>query len=82
MQLLTKAEVCEMLQISQATLQRIVANGELRQTKIGRQCRYDKADVERFVLLNTSHERKTPRRPVPKPEKMPECGYYPYMKVV
>ena len=57
--LLGKTEVCEALGISRATLDRIVASGELEALKIRGQVRFSRNDV----LLYLAHCRD------PKPEK-------------
>ena len=47
--LLTKGEVCELLSVSRATLDRIVAAGELDALRIGGQVRFDRTELERYV---------------------------------
>jgi len=91
--LLTKAEVCEALQISRATLDRIVAAGEIETLRIGGQVRFSQQEL--LCYLGRCRESKTPaklivvkkepaKRGRPKGSKnhKPVQDYYPGMKVV
>lgn len=91
--LLTKTELCEVLQISRATLDRIVAAGEIEALHIRGQVRFDRQEVRRY--LDCCRESKAParladvkkepaRRGRPKGSKnhKPVQNYYPGMKVV
>jgi len=94
--LLTKAEVCEMLQISRATLDRIVASGELVALRVGAQVRFEKntlllylgrcREVKPGASRSTAPEapKEPARRGRPKGSRKapPEQHYFPGMKVV
>ena len=88
--LLNKAEVCEMLQISRATLDRIVAAGDLETIRIGRQVRFDKQDLERYLdrccrVRQAAIKKEPARRGRPKGSrncKPQQLRYTPGMKVV
>ena len=47
--LLTKTELCDVLQISRATLDRIVAAGEIEALHIRGQVRFDRQEVRRYL---------------------------------
>ena len=91
--LLTKTEVCELLQISRPTLDRIVAAGEIEVLRIGGQVRFSQQELLRY--LGRCREQKAPARLVdvkkeparrgrPRGSKThkPVQEYYPGMKVV
>ena len=91
--LLTKTEVCELLQISRPTLDRIVAAGEIEVLRIGGQVRFSQQEL--LCYLGHGGEAKTPakrravkkepaKRGTPKGSKnhKPVQDYYPGMKVV
>jgi len=91
--LLNKTEVCEKLQISRATLDRIVAVGDLEAMKIGGQVRFAEQDLLRYLCRcreetarrSSAGAKKEPaRRGRPKgSRKMPaQLEYIPGMKVV
>lgn len=91
--LLTKTEVCELLQISRPTLDRIVAAGDLEALRVGGQIRFERNTL--LLYLGRCRESKAPtkltdikkepaRRGRPKGSKnhKPVQDYYPGMKVV
>ena len=91
--LLNKTEVCEKLQISRATLDRIVAAGDLEAMRIGGQVRFAEQDLLRYLCRcreetarrSSAGAKKEPaRRGRPKGSKnhKPVQEYYPGMKVV
>lgn len=88
--LLNKAEVCERLQISRATLDRIVAAGELECTRIGRLVRFDEEELERYLdrccRVPCAGAKKRPAQPGrpkgSKNYKPQQLRYIPGMKVV
>ena len=47
--LMTKAEVCEILQVSESTLERIVADGDLQALRIRSQLRFLEQDLLRYL---------------------------------
>lgn len=84
--LLTKPELCEILAISDTTLERIVARGELRPVIISRRMRFEQAEVARYI---ESCKVAPKPAPAPKQKQQPrsvrgivDSGYYPGMKVV
>ena len=51
----TVAQVAEYLQISEKTVRRLIANGELTASKVGgRFWRIKKADIEQYLNANTN----------------------------
>jgi len=51
----TVAQVAEYLQISEKTVRRLIANGELTASKVGgRLWRIKKADIEQYLNANTN----------------------------
>lgn len=54
-QLLTLSQVCEMLQISRDTMESWIKNGKIAAVKLGRQWRFEQADIDRYIK-----SRKTP----------------------
>ena len=47
--LLTIKEACEYLNISRATLYKLIKEGKLKPVKIGRSTRLDKRDLDKFI---------------------------------
>lgn len=47
--LLTRREVEEQLNVSESTVRRLVRGGELTARKVGRQLRFDAADVTEYL---------------------------------
>ena len=47
--LLTTKEACEYLNISRATLYKLIREGKLKPLKIGRSTRFDRRDLDRFI---------------------------------
>ena len=81
--LLTKSEVCDRLSISQTTLQRIVADGDLRQLKLRGQCRYEETDVEAYIEKLRRESSRPVKFTAPKIKPGQRvCTYVPGMKVV
>lgn len=85
--LIGKAEAAEMLGISQSTLDRIVADGNLPLYRIRGRCRYDTADIGDYLRRCREHRRppdKLPRAKAPAPRKgqLWPAKYVPGMKVV
>ena len=91
--LLNKTEVCEKLQISRATLDRIVAAGDLEAMKIGGQVRFAEQDLLRYLyrcreskaparLADVKKEPAKRGRPKGSKNHKPVQDYYPGMKVV
>ena len=87
--MLSKSEVCELLNISQATLDRIVLDGMLPVYRIRGQCRFKSGDVDLYVeackeqripLEKLSPLKRTERKSKYAPE-LPS-KYIPGMKVV
>ena len=60
---LSRKEVCDILQISERTLERIMNAGHLACYKVGRQIRFRKNDVESY--LNAVRVNETVVRPRP-----------------
>jgi excisionase family DNA binding protein len=48
-ELLTLKQVAEWLQISDRTVHRLIAEGKLQGLKVGRQWRFEKAEIERYI---------------------------------
>lgn len=84
--LLTKTDVCEILAISQTTLQRILAAGELNSVKIGRRLRFEPKEVERYIESCRVRQVRKPvlsaKNVMPGKNGVNGSGYYPGMKVV
>ena len=84
--MMTKTEVCEILVISDNTLRRIIAAGELGAIKVGQRLRFDPKEIERYIARSTQKA----VRPVAIPKSnisagtkpIGNSGYYPGMKVV
>lgn len=90
--LLTVADLCELLQVSRSTVNRLVSSGELAAFKIGGQLRFSEADVNAYVKAARVRQTKRPAPPAP-PRKTVKIGrstyeaaepyrYIPGMKVV
>ena len=94
--LLTKAQVCEILLISSATLDRIVADGELPVLRVRGQIRYQESELlsymgrcketkaDRLAASRPAQSAKTPGKPG-RPRgsgKARPTHYIPGMKVV
>lgn len=86
--LLKKNEVCDILGISESTLRRIIATGDLIPVKIGKSLRFEPTELARYI-----HSSRVPHVPVLRAKQTPQltpsqhesyrkCGYYPGMKVV
>ena len=84
--LMTRAEVCEILVISDHTLRRIIAAGELRAVRVGGRLRFEQQEVEHYIERSTYRPVRPPVIPVtqmPQPRRtIGNSGYYPGMKVV
>ena len=83
--LMTKKEVCEFLRISQATLDRIVAGGELRAMKVGGSVRFMRSDLSAYLArcAEVAAPKPEPRRrgkKITRPQG--RMVYIPGMKVV
>ena len=53
--LLTVSQVAEYLQISEKTVRRLIANGEIKASKVGgRSWRIKKSDIEQYLNANTN----------------------------
>lgn len=85
--LMTKAEVCEILQVSESTLERIVADGDLQALRIRSQLRFFEQDLLRYLsrcaepTAAQKAEAKTAAKRG-KPEVVQIRRYIPGMKVV
>lgn len=55
-QLLTPAEVAEILQVDEQTVRRYLREGKLRGLRIGNRWRVDQADLEAFIQANKGPE--------------------------
>ena len=85
--LMTKAEVCEILQVSESTLERIVADGDLPALRIRSQLRFLEQDLLRYLsrcaeLSAAQKEEQKARAKRGKAEVVPIRRYIPGMKVV
>lgn len=86
--LMTKAEVCEILQVSESTLERIVADGDLPALRIRSQLRFLEQDLLHY--LSRCAEQPKAEKTAPKTRKtrgkqaevVPIRRYIPGMKVV
>lgn len=92
--LLTKSQVCEMLAISDSTLERILADGSLAAIRIRGRLRFTEEDLALY-LTRSRIEPAAPPSPVSrvpaatrrrtatvKPIQLRDSGYIPGMKVV
>lgn len=84
----TKSELCELFAISDTTLERIVARGELRPVIISRRMRFEQSEVERYIESCRVNPKPAPVQ-TPRQKQQPRTayginnsGYYPGMKVV
>lgn len=86
--LMKMSEVCDILAISESTLRRIIATGEIIPVKIGKSLRFEQTELARYI-----HNSRVPHVPVLRAKQTPkltptqsesyrQCGYYPGMKVV
>ena len=86
--LMTKAEVCEILQVSESTLERIVADGDLPALRIRSQLRFLQQDLLRYLsrCAEPTAAQKAERQAKPargkQTEVVPLRRYIPGMKVV
>lgn len=95
--LLTKTQVCELLAISDSTLDRIVADGSLAAIRVRGRIRFSEEELEAYLArsrVQTVAVAPAPRRgsvPAPRPParrgRPPKAAaestvYYPGMKVV
>lgn len=93
--LLNKAEVCALLGISRATVDRIVASGELEALRIRGQVRFTEEDLRRYLArcreprvrpapaAAPAAQKEPARRGRPKgSRKETELVYFPGMKIV
>ena len=85
--LMTKAEVCEILQVSESTLERIVADGDLQALRIRSQLRFLEQDLLRYLSRCAEPCRAEKpaagrKRGPAKAEVVPIRRYIPGMKVV
>ena len=83
--LLTVADLCEYLQVSRSTVNRLVSAGELPVVKIGGSIRFSPAAVERFVRCSETKAAPPPRKTVRvggKTAPVEPFRYVPGMKVV
>ena len=71
-------EVAENLKVSEATIRRLINDGQLRALKVRGQLRIDEKDLTTYLL---SCRVPLPVIPVRQKSKNP-CGYYSGMKVV
>ena len=85
--LLSKADVCEILNISQHTLDRIMLDGMLPVYRVRGQCRFKRSDID--LYLDSCLEQrpvyiKEPKRScsAPRKEAALPSSYIPGMKVV
>jgi excisionase family DNA binding protein len=69
--LLTIAQAAERLQVSDATVYRLVANRRLGSIRVGRLVRISEADIERFL----THNRVAPSRAMMRGVFTPNPGY-------
>ena len=71
-------EAAEILSVSEATIRRLINDGQLRALKVRGQLRIDESDLTTYLR---SCRVPLPVIPVRQKSKNP-CGYYPGMKVV
>lgn len=86
---MTKAEVCEILQVSESTLERIVADGDLPALRIRSQLRFLEQDLLHYLSrcaatqkTETSAARGYGKKRGKQAEVVPIRRYIPGMKVV
>ena len=85
--LMTKTDVCEVLQISPATLDRLVARGEIKAFKLSGSVRFLPTEIQDYVrrcirAAEAPAVTVIPGRKRQKPAPAPERIYIPGMKVV
>lgn len=87
--LMTKAQVAELLAVSETTVERLIRGGQLRAYRIGPHCtRLDREEVLRYVRsreIKVAAARRSVRVLGPKDLRrggVDNSGYYPGMKVV
>ena len=85
--LMSKRDVCEVLQISPATLDRLVARSEIKAFKLSGSVRFLPTEVQDYVrrcirAAETPAVTVIPGRKRQKPAPAPERIYIPGMKVV
>ena len=59
MTLLKTPEVAQILRVSQPTVRRIIADGDLRSIKVGRSVRVDLADLTEYLKGNDAEPNNT-----------------------
>ena len=83
--MLTSEEVCEYLNVSQSTLNRIVLDGDLPMYKVRGSCRYFASDVQSYIA-GCRKATMAPGIKSPRTKSLStrprECKYIPGMKVV
>ena len=83
--MLTPEEVCEYLNVSQSTLNRIVLDGDLPMYKVRGSCRYFASDIHTYVA-GCKKATVAPGIKIPRAKSIStrprECKYIPGMKVV
>lgn len=68
--LLTMQEICDCLQISRSTVNRLVTSGEIAAFKVGGQLRFKETDVELYLRsAKVGAPDKLPRRTIPEPPR-------------
>lgn len=88
MTLYTKREVCEQLKISERTLERMLAAGEIDAYRVGGQVRISDEHIEYYLLSNRLQPTVKKVQPQALPvrrgsrKKQPQPVYVPGMKVV
>ena len=83
--LFTVQDLCEYLQVSRSTVNRLVSSGEIPVVKIGGSIRFSPAAVERFVRSSETKAAPPPRKTVRIGGKVSPAEpfrYVPGMKVV
>lgn len=81
--LMTKSEICEMLQISERTLERIIADGDLPALRIRGQLRFLREDLLRYLArCGATEDPKPLAQKGPRLVSQRERRYIPGMKVV
>lgn len=84
---MSKRDVCEVLQISPATLDRLVARGEIKAFKLSGSVRFLPTEIQDYVrrCIRASEPPAVtviPGRKRKKPAPAPDRNYIPGMKVV
>lgn len=78
--LYTMQDLCELLQVSRSTVNRIISSGELPVVRIGGSVRFSPAAVDRYIRSNETRS-AAPRRKTDVKAPAP-FRYVPGMKVV